>query len=101
MDNDETLDWRKRAGSDRPWLVNRRGCVTGMGKGREASEKIQEIWTKTHGKWQGDDADAFYKEYTVKIMENAGIFEESCRNLSKYSLEFAKELQVVRQSMEK
>lgn len=69
--------------------------------GRGIPEKIQEIWAKVHSKWQGDDADAFYKEYTAKIMENAGIFEESCRNLKEYSLEFAKELQVVRQSMEK
>lgn len=72
-----------------------------MPNGRGVSEEAQEIWTKVNSKWQGDDANAFYREYSSRIIESSQQFERSCGNLKQQAESFSKELQMVYQNFQK
>lgn len=72
-----------------------------MSNGRGVSEEAQEIWAKVSGKWQGDDANAFYREYSSRIIETSQQFERSCGNLKQQAKAFSKELQLVYQNLQK
>lgn len=72
-----------------------------MPNGRGVSEKAQEIWTKVNSKWQGDDANAFFREYSSRIIESSQQFERSCGNLKQQAEAFSKELQMVYQNLQK
>jgi hypothetical protein len=72
-----------------------------MPNGRGVSEEAQEIWTKVSRKWQGDDANAFYREYSSRIIEASQQFESSCGNLKQQAEAFSKELQLVYQNLQK
>lgn len=72
-----------------------------MPNGRGVSEEAQEIWTKVNSKWQGDDANAFYREYSSRIIETSQQFEKSCGNLKQQTEVFSKELQLVYQNLQK
>ena len=72
-----------------------------MPNGRGISEKAQEIWTKVNSKWQGDDANAFFREYSSRIIESSQQFESSCGNLKQQAEAFSKELQMVYQNLQK
>lgn len=72
-----------------------------MANGRSVSEKAYEIWTKVNSKWQGDEADTFYREYSSKIIESSQLFERSCDNLKLQTEAFLKELQLVYLNLQK
>lgn len=72
-----------------------------MPNGRGVSEESQEIWTKVSSKWQGDDANAFYREYSSKIIETSQRFEKSCGTLKQQAEAFSKELMLVYQNLQK
>lgn len=72
-----------------------------MPNGCEVSEEAQEIWTKVNSKWQGEDANAFFREYSSKIIETSQQFERSCNNLKQQAEVFSKELQIVYQNLHK
>lgn len=72
-----------------------------MANGRGVSEEAQEIWTKVNSKWQGDDANVFYREYSSRIIETSQKFEKSCASLMQQAEAFSKELQIVYQNLQK
>lgn len=72
-----------------------------MPNGLRVAETAQEIWVKVNSKWQGDDANAFYREYSSRIIENSQQFEHSCGNLKQQAEAFSKELQMIYQNLRK
>lgn len=72
-----------------------------MPNGRGVLEEAQEMWNKVNSKWQGDDANAFFREYSSRIIETANQFESSCGNLKQQTEAFSKELQIVYQNLQK
>ena len=67
-------------------------------KGRNSS-KVQDAWAKLKTRWRGEDADAFHREYIVRIAEIVDSFDDACSELSRLSAECIKELNSVEQTV--
>lgn len=67
---------------------------------KRTSSAIQEIWRQLNTQWHGDDADAFYREYIVKLCEIVDSFDDACSELSRLSEECMKELNSVKQALD-
>lgn len=60
---------------------------------------VQDVWSKLNNRWKGEDANAFHRQYIVKITETAESFEDACAELGSISSELSKELQMIEQSL--
>ena len=66
-----------------------------MSSKRAIAVEVQDVWSKLNNRWKGEDANAFYRQYIVKIAETAESFEDACAELSNISSELSKELQMI------
>jgi hypothetical protein len=67
-------------------------------KGRISAD-VQDVWVKLNARWRGEDADAFHREYIVKISEIVDSFDDACFELSSLSAECMKELNTLEQTL--
>ena len=67
---------------------------------KEVSSGLTESWLKLARSWTGADADVFYQEYVLKMLEMATDFESSCMRLGEISDMLSKELTVIERSLE-
>lgn len=70
-----------------------------MNSKRIIAGEIQEAWTKLNAKWHGEPAEAFYREYILRLSEISESFEDSCASISDLSAKFSKELQALERSL--
>ena len=70
-----------------------------MSEKNRISADVQYVWMKLNTRWSGEDADAFHREYVVKISEIADSFEDACSKLSRLSAECIKELKSIEQTL--
>ncbi len=63
----------------------------------EISEEIQYAWAKLNARWQGEDADAFHREYIAKLSELAASFACACQQLESASSELQEVLTSIEQ----
>lgn len=70
-----------------------------MSEANRISVSIQDVWAKLNTKWTGEDANAFYREYLLKLTEIADSFEDACIGLKAQSLALLKELQDIERSI--
>lgn len=70
-----------------------------MSSKREIAVGVQDAWIKLNSRWKGEDANAFYRQYILKITETAESFEDACADLVDISSELSKELQMIEQSL--
>lgn len=68
-----------------------------MSKREGVSTEVQNAWSKLNARWQGEDANAFHREYIVKISEVTDSFDSACLELESISSELQKELQAIEQ----
>ena len=66
---------------------------------KRISSEIQDVWVKLNTRWSGEDAEAFHRQYIVKITEIADSFDDACSELSRLSTECIKELNLVEQTL--
>lgn len=57
------------------------------------SDQISSMWEKLNYKWNGEDADAYYKEYVMSIIDAANMISDTCKEINMLSSEFYRELQ--------
>ncbi len=67
-------------------------------KSRNSSD-VQDAWAKLNTRWRGEDADAFHREYIVKMVEIVDSFDDACSELSRLSAECIKELTSLEQTL--
>lgn len=70
-----------------------------MSSRKAIAAEVQDVWSKLNARWKGEDANAFYRQYIVKINETAESFEDACADLGSISSELSKELQMIEQSL--
>ena len=70
-----------------------------MSSKKAIASDVQEAWSKLNAKWKGEDANAFHRQYIVKISETAETFEDSCAELDNLSSELLKELRMIEQGL--
>lgn len=70
-----------------------------MSSRRLISGKLQESWAKLNTKWQGDAANAFHRQYIMRLTEVSDTFEDACADLENTSEKLLKELQALEQSL--
>ena len=70
-----------------------------MSSKKAIAAEVQDVWSKLNSRWQGEDANAFHRQYIVKITETAESFEDACADLGSISSELSKELQMIEQSL--
>lgn len=70
-----------------------------MNSKKTITTNIQELWIKLSARWKGEDANAFHRQYIVKISEAAESIEDACAELGDVSSELSKELQLIEQSL--
>lgn len=70
-----------------------------MSSKKAIAAEVQEVWSKLNAKWKGEDANAFHRQYIVKISETAESFEDACAELGNVSSELSKELQMIEHSL--
>lgn len=68
-----------------------------MSKRDGTSMEVQNSWAKLNARWQGEDANAFHREYIVKISEVIDSFDSACLELESIASELQKELQAIEQ----
>lgn len=65
----------------------------------QASAEITEVWSKLQRGWSGEHADAFHREYILKMQETAEQFETSCHELHMVSATLSKEMALIEHSL--
>ena len=63
------------------------------------SDQINQLWKKAHAKWNDAAAEAFYRQYILKMRETAEEFEQDCGRLEELNEQFAKELAAIEVKM--
>ena len=70
-----------------------------MSEKSRISADLQDVWVKLNARWRGEDADAFHREYIVKISEIVDTFDDACSELRRLSAECMKELNSIEQTL--
>lgn len=60
---------------------------------------VQDVWSKLNGRWHGEHADSFHRQYVVKITETAEAFEDACAELDDVSATLSREMQMIELSL--
>lgn len=71
-----------------------------MSSEQEIASSLNEIWEKLHTKWSGEDSNAFYQQYILKMTETIEFFETTCSDLRAGAADFSKKLQLIEQSID-
>lgn len=62
-------------------------------------DQVNQLWEKAHTKWNDDAAEAFYRQYILKMRETAEQFEQDCGRLEELNEQFSKELAAIEVKM--
>lgn len=63
------------------------------------SGRLQEAWGIARSSWQGEAAEAFYRQYILPMLETAGRFDAACRDSSERTQLLDRELSVIERSL--
>lgn len=62
-------------------------------------DQVNQLWEKAHTKWNDAAAEAFYRQYILKMRETAEQFEQDCGRLEELNEQFSKELAAIEVKM--
>lgn len=66
-----------------------------MSNKQEIASTLNEVWGKLSTRWRGEDSNAFYQQYIVKMAEVVEDFEEACSDLGVGAADLAKKLELI------
>ena len=66
---------------------------------QDIASSLNEIWGKLNIRWTGEDANAFYQQYIVKMIEIVEDFEETCSDFNIEADDLAQRLDLVERNI--
>lgn len=66
-----------------------------MSNKKEIESSLNEVWGKLSARWTGEDSNAFYQQYIIKMTEIIEDFEGACSDLSVVATNLLKELELI------
>ena len=66
---------------------------------QDIASSLNEIWGKLNIRWTGEDANAFYQQYIVKMIEIVEDFEEPCSDFNIEADDLAQRLDLIERNI--
>lgn len=59
------------------------------------TDRVNQMWASVRTRWSGPPADAFYRQYILKMQETTDRFEQECSRLEEINQQFAEGLSAI------